>query len=93
MGISIEQWRSTIGLFECISFRGIHGISCINLYLNLLLKTFKLFDHFIVSVRLIALKMVIENIYIAHFSFIIVLFGDEHLSVEDNKILFKGIQT
>ena len=42
MGISIEQWRSTIGLFDGLSFRGIHEMNYIKLYLNLLFKTFKL---------------------------------------------------
>ena len=57
MGISSEQWRSTIDLFDGLSFRDIHEINYIKLYLNLLFKTFKLLSHFIVSVRFIVLKI------------------------------------
>ena len=69
MSISIEQWRPTIGLFGDLSFGGIHEINYIKLYLNLLIKMFKLLGHFLVSVCFYC----IENMCNAHFSFIIVM--------------------
>ena len=84
MGISSEQWRSTIGLFDGLSFRGIHKTNYIKLYLNLLFKTFKILGHFIVSVCFIALKMVIEIICNAHFSFILVMLMLLAYDIEQN---------